>query len=292
MPQSIKILCLPASSKLHEPVTSLAAPKKDICIVYYSPPLLGEGHRVGLRLTLYRTWPTLTNRLFCSSINQLGGQTCQHPSQVSIRGWKFVRRKLTMKKLDEMTIDEVAIIIRAGAEVFNEYLKENDSPTLDLDGIDLSGADLTKIVLAGCNLRGANFANANLRHANLGASDLCEANFHNANLQGARLSSANLKDANMEGASLIGADLTFCHVYGVRASASQLAQTNLFGAKGFSITPAAQEIALLVVETLMDSWARMDEVEGISEEEIMKFDDAALAAHCTKEAIKREKKKN
>ncbi len=98
-------------------------------------------------------------------------------------------------------------ILKQGAEVWNEWRRENFSIRPGLHHADLNSANLSNANLSNADLSYVNLSNATLNHANLNNARLNHANLNNARLNHARLSNANLLIANLNHADLSNADL-------------------------------------------------------------------------------------
>lgn len=105
-------------------------------------------------------------------------------------------------------------VLRQGAQVWNEWRRENRQVVPDLKGAylrraRLEGVNLSKTLLFETNLRRAVLRRANLRYAQLGGADLSGADLHNASLRKASLNGANLSRADLRSADLTGATLGY-----------------------------------------------------------------------------------
>ncbi|MEL6399558.1 MAG: toll/interleukin-1 receptor domain-containing protein [Cyanobacteria bacterium J06626_4] len=117
-----------------------------------------------------------------------------------------------------MANEEQVALLRQGAEVWNQWRRDNPNEAIDLIDVDLSGADLIDVDLSGADfsdadlsfadLSGADLSFANLSFANLIDVDFSDADFSDADLSFANLSFANLSFANLSFANLSGADLS------------------------------------------------------------------------------------
>lgn len=132
------------------------------------------------------------------------------------------------------------VILKYGAEVWNNWRVMNS-----LIEVDLSGAKLTDVELRGMDLSDANLSEADLCGANLNDTDLIRTNLYKARLTHSHLMGANLIEANLIGADLSKADLSaadLSHGILIRANISgaklvganlrqsNLTDTNLYGA--------------------------------------------------------------
>ncbi len=146
-----------------------------------------------------------------------------------------------------MPNNEHLAILRQGAEVWNQWRKENPGILPDLanaelssfrlSGVNLSGALLSRAILESADLSYSDLSHANLIEANLSAYDpppcnlshanLTEAELEDANLWRVDLSSAQLCRANLSGAILREADLSGADLSQADLSTAVLVRTNL-----------------------------------------------------------------
>lgn len=120
-------------------------------------------------------------------------------------------------ELQTMANAKQMLVLKQGAEIWNEWRKNNRGEGVDLSGedlvgldlrnIDLGGAELSQANLCGAILSKANFSKANLAQANLDAADLTGSNLCEANLSGTKLIMADLTKANLRKATLMDARL-------------------------------------------------------------------------------------
>ena len=133
--------------------------------------------------------------------------------------------------------EQLAILLRQGVEIWNEWRERNPGVVVDLNGADLHGVrlrwadlhdaklietDLRWVSLCGAKLSGADLSGAVLTGADFTGGVLMEMDSNGNNiitkfpeadlrwvsLRGAKLSRADLSRADLRGADLSGADLT------------------------------------------------------------------------------------
>lgn len=138
------------------------------------------------------------------------------------------------QRKDEKT--NILSILLQGAEIWNQWRKENLPDYVGPYQINLSFANLSETDLSGADLSGVYLYRANLSRANLTDAILCEASFHRANLTEANLSGAdlsraylravNLSEANLSGAGISGADLRSGNLIKANLSEAALRSAN------------------------------------------------------------------
>jgi Pentapeptide repeats (8 copies)/TIR domain len=125
--------------------------------------------------------------------------------------------------------------LKQGADVWNEWRKDNEFVEIDLSEVDLRNA----------NLRGVKLYRANLVRANLSGAKLIEARLHETDLTGAELMEADLQkailedaifnfafldDANLRQANLVAATFLEAYLTGTDLRGTDLRLCNLSGA--------------------------------------------------------------
>jgi len=143
-------------------------------------------------------------------------------------------------------------IIKQGARVWNDWVRDNPELPAELahavlsdvnlreahlTQADLTEANLMEASLEGADLRAANLHRANLSFAKLSDAQLSFANLTDADLTQAHLSDANLNDADLSRALLLGTDLCYANLSGANLKHAWLAETafgntDLTGASG------------------------------------------------------------
>ncbi|MEM1291280.1 MAG: toll/interleukin-1 receptor domain-containing protein [Cyanobacteria bacterium P01_H01_bin.162] len=146
-----------------------------------------------------------------------------------------------------MADEKQVALLRQGAEVWNQWRRDNPDEEIDLRDADLSGANLytanlrnailytadlgranlSDANLSGANLSGANLSDVNLRDANLHDADLGRAYLYNANLRDANLHDAILHDAILHDAILHDANLHDANLYNANLRDANLHDANL-----------------------------------------------------------------
>ena len=134
-----------------------------------------------------------------------------------------------------MANQEQLAILKQGADVWNEWRKDNEFVEIDLSEVDLRNA----------NLRGVKLYRANLVRANLSGAKLIEARLHETDLTGAELMEADLQkailedaifnfafldDANLRQANLVAATFLEAYLTGTDLRGTDLRLCNLSGA--------------------------------------------------------------
>ncbi len=103
---------------------------------------------------------------------------------------------------------EQLAFLKAGADAWNAWRRENPSVKIDLSKADLSGSHLENFDLKGANLVHARLAGAKLAFADLDQATLSYADFSGADLTSAHMRQATAEDAVFDGANLVFADFT------------------------------------------------------------------------------------
>jgi len=101
-----------------------------------------------------------------------------------------------------MANEEQVQILRQGAEVWNQWQKENASVRNDLNGAYLSFAKLSNVLL-----RESHLSQVDLSYATLDSADLTLADISDANLSKTQLFRADLSDTDLTGSDLSDAFL-------------------------------------------------------------------------------------
>ena len=136
-------------------------------------------------------------------------------------------------------------LLKQGRLAWNEYVRECESPTLDLNGADLRGRDLVGIDLRGAFLSNANLSGCGLSGArlervyavavNLTDADLSGATLHGATFstgicENAKFARANASKASFSNASLDNADFTDARLRRTAFTGANLRQAAFHGA--------------------------------------------------------------
>jgi uncharacterized protein YjbI with pentapeptide repeats len=129
-----------------------------------------------------------------------------------------------------MASPEHLAILKQGVSVWNEWRKQHDTVSPDLDNADLQGLELGGAKLSGADLRRAALFHADLSAADLSGADLIGANLIGAILSGATLSRAKLSRAKLSSAKLVGATLIGANLIGANLSGANLNGADLSGA--------------------------------------------------------------
>jgi uncharacterized protein YjbI with pentapeptide repeats len=127
-------------------------------------------------------------------------------------------------------------LLHQGAQIWNQWRRENRIVRPDLRGANLREANLSKINLSGAILNRANLKGADLSFANLSEADLSRVNFSKANLSYAYLNSAYLHRANLIGANLNRAYLSDASLGGANLSNANLNRVTLIRASLMGVT--------------------------------------------------------
>ncbi|HXD31614.1 MAG TPA: pentapeptide repeat-containing protein [Pyrinomonadaceae bacterium] len=154
-----------------------------------------------------------------------------------------------------MANSEQLEILQQGAEIWNEWRRENPGIKPDLrkaelrhaklEGVNLSNADLWEAQLYKANLDGADLRHADLRGAHLGSAsikhgDLTDAmisqaylgssHFDGSILTRALLGSSNLMEASLVGSTLIETSLAQAGLFCAKLTNANLSKANFVGA--------------------------------------------------------------
>jgi Pentapeptide repeats (8 copies) len=156
---------------------------------------------------------------------------------------------------------EHVAILRQGAEVWNQWRKENPEVTPNLAHLDIRGsfADLRRVNLIGANLYKA-FAQTDLGEADLRKAFLRQANLPSVPLRGAKLTDASLymarlKRTDLSDATLVGADLR-----GALLEGTKLTNADISGAKIYGISVWDVKTEGLTQENLVITPPRQPEI--------------------------------
>ncbi len=103
---------------------------------------------------------------------------------------------------------ELIVVLKQGAEVWNQWRQSNSEIKIDFSKANLSRLDLSNVNLKGAKLNQVNFREAKLSGANLIGAFLNNADLRGASLYMTKLNRANLDEANLKGANIQKADLT------------------------------------------------------------------------------------
>jgi hypothetical protein len=145
--------------------------------------------------------------------------------------------------------EHLEIILRQGAEKWNQWRKDRLKGTPDISGANLSEA----------NLSGANLYSTNLCMVNLGGADLSGLTFFASDLSGADLRGADLRGANLGGANLSGADLSGADLGGAEVGATTFGDNDLSGVRGLD-TVEHKGPSTIGIDTLYKSGGKIPEV--------------------------------
>lgn len=139
-----------------------------------------------------------------------------------------------------MANEEHLNILLESIEAWNQWRRENQTITPDLNGVDLRaanlhganlrGADLTSANLSKADLHNANLRDAHLPWGNLSLTNLYEGDLRGALLQHADLSGANLRRADLRLANLAEANLTQAQLDKSNLNAAYLSRAKVHGA--------------------------------------------------------------
>jgi len=134
-----------------------------------------------------------------------------------------------------MANQEQLEILKQGADIWNEWRRENASAVIDLYQADLQDADLTHADLADANLakaylRGAYFIATSLSGANLSNAHLMNAEFDDVEMNNADLTGADLSKSTIWDGYISNTNLKKAVLRGTNISQTNLSGTNLIEA--------------------------------------------------------------
>ncbi len=157
------------------------------------------------------------------------------------------------------TDTDLVEIIRKGAPIWNQWLRDNWETDIRaqrpfLFQADLSCLDLTDIHLFNANLQYANIMNCQLKSADLKTADLS-----NANVRGATLTDSTLMQASLVEADLTGADLSRSVLAFANFSCASLVEMNISECLVFGVAAWNVKLDGAVQQDLLIT--RLDEPE-------------------------------
>lgn len=126
-----------------------------------------------------------------------------------------------------MADEEQVAILRDGVKAWNQWKKDNEVITANLNGVDLSSMNLSFADFSRTNLRWANLSDSSLLSANFTQANLSEAKLNGADLSWATLRMTDLTEAILINAVLLGADLSQAKLGGTALNQALLHHANL-----------------------------------------------------------------